>query len=179
MPICTVKYQQVLTVLQLSAPHSSNSGFLYTNPLPASSTLSLTFSLPIRLLAPHLASGKDTLTVSRGPIVYTVESYRNEAIDNLYPHFEGVGIPSSVTFTESREVVRGVEVVMLRTVQNALVVQEAKDSRSYRAITAGSGTRGRTWKDLGEGLTFIPWFARANGGGAGRLRTAFLRADDA
>lgn len=143
---------------------------------PAKSNISLTFSLPVRLLAPHPLTGQDTLTISRGPIVYTAESIDNTGIDSAYPHFEGVGISSSSTFTEQREVIENIPVVMLKMQQPAYILNEVGTTQAFRAVSKDMPAR--SWRKLDEGLTFVPWFARANRGGDGRVRTAFIRADE-
>ncbi|WVR07708.1 hypothetical protein IAU60_004750 [Kwoniella sp. DSM 27419] len=161
--------------VKLSSESSEElSGFLTTH-LPARTTVDLTFDMPVRLLAPHPLSGQDTLTVSRGPIVYTAESVDNAAIDGAYPHFQGIGLSTKTTFDEERAVIEGIPVVMLKADQSAYAVNEINTSSAYRAVT--SKTPARSWKKLDDRLTFVPWFARANRGGAGRVRTAFLRAE--
>ncbi|ORY29330.1 hypothetical protein BCR39DRAFT_559136 [Naematelia encephala] len=150
-------------------------GFLNTS-LPAKSTVSLTFSLPVRLLAPHPKTGQDTLTVSRGPIVYTAESVDNPSLDAQYPHFESLGISSSTTFSEVEETIEGIPVIMLQAEQEALAIREWDTDKAYRVV--GGGKSPRSWVKTGEKVKFVPWFARANRGGVGRLRTAFLRADE-
>ncbi|KAK8861777.1 hypothetical protein IAR55_002600 [Kwoniella newhampshirensis] len=161
--------------VKVSAKSTSETpGFLVIT-LPATSSFSQTFSLPVRLLSPHPLTGQDTLNVTRGPIVYTAESFDNESIDSAHPHFEGVGISSKTTFAENSTVIGGIPVIMLEANEQAYSLNEVKDEQAYSVVT---GNRPRTWTGLGDKIRFTPWFARANRGGAGRVRTAFLRADE-
>lgn len=164
-------------MLQFSiAPTSSESGFSSVN-LPASSSLSLTFDMHVRLLASHPLTKQDTLTVSRGPIVYTAESVDNPEIDSKYPHFEGVGITTTSSFEQTTAVIEDVPVVLLKQNQPVYALNETHSRQAHRVVS--SSKPARTWTQLDGGLVLVPWFARANRGGAGRVRTAFLRADEA
>jgi DUF1680 family protein len=138
----------------------------------------MTFSLPIRLLSPHPQTHQDTLTISRGPIVYTAESIDNTTLDNAHPHFEGVGITSTVQFEEEELEIEGIPMISLKTKGEGVFVLEDVDREGGFAVVQG-GEKVRKWKKVEEGLRFVPWFARANRGGEGRVRTAFLRADEA
>lgn len=135
----------------------------------------MTCDLPVRLLASHPKSGQDTLTVSRGPIIYVAESVDNAEIDTAYPHFESVGLSSDTPFEEVDLEIQGIRVVALRMKHNVQILEQAEASEAFREV--GNGVPARTWKKLDQGLTFVPWFARANRGGAGRVRTSFMRAD--
>ncbi|WWC89637.1 uncharacterized protein L201_004562 [Kwoniella dendrophila CBS 6074] len=154
----------------------SDPGFLSVA-LDHSSTLSQSFDMPVRLLAPHLSTGQDTLTVSRGPIVYTAEAYDNAEIENQHEHFEGVGITSNTAFKENHQVIHGIPVITLHCEQAAFVLNRTELNEPYRSVNQDKPAR--SWKKLDKGLRFVPWFARANRGGKGHLRTAFLRADEA
>jgi hypothetical protein len=57
------------------------------------------------------------------------------------------------------------------------VLNEVTRKGGFVAVSGKS--KARTWKKVGEGLKLVPWFARANRGGEGRVRTAFIRADEA
>ncbi|OCF78892.1 hypothetical protein I204_00836 [Kwoniella mangroviensis CBS 8886] len=144
--------------------------------LPNSSTVTQSFDMPIRLLAPHIATGQDTLTVSRGPIVYTAEAYDNFEIEGEYKHFEGVGITSNTTFEELQETIHGIPVITLQANQPAYALNEVNQEQAYRVVNGDHPSR--SWKRLSKGLKFVPWFARGNRGGVGHLRTGFLRADE-
>ncbi|WRT69314.1 uncharacterized protein IL334_006298 [Kwoniella shivajii] len=147
-------------------------GFLKVK-LSNNSTLSENFDLPIRLLAPHITTGQDTLTVSRGPIIYTAESFDNAEIDEKHRHFEGVGITSDTTFSEKEEVIHGIPVITLQANETAFVLHELANDQAYRIVTKEKPAR--SWKKLEKGIKFVPWFARANRGGAGHVRTSFLK----
>ncbi|WVF71045.1 hypothetical protein IAT40_005842 [Kwoniella sp. CBS 6097] len=147
--------------------------------LGAASTVSVTFDLPIRLIANHPLTTQDTLTVSRGPIVYTAESYDNADLEAKYKHFQGIGIKSSTTFEETPLEIEGIPMIAISTAPGDVwLLEEAYKNQPYRAV--GAKQPARTWTELeGKKLTFVPWFARANRGGAGHVRTSFLRADEA
>jgi DUF1680 family protein len=124
----------------------------------------------VRLLASHPAAG-DTLTVTRGPVVYVAESVDNAALDAVHPHFEGVGLVPDAQFEETEMEIEGVPLVALRCgAGDAAVLEQYADTRPYAPVER------RTWTKV-EPVTFVPWFARANRGGAGRVRTSFLRAE--
>lgn len=167
----SLSFHRIL-IRQVSVPSQTSDGIRRVE-LEARSTLSYTFDMPVRLLAPHADSGQDTLTVTRGPIVYTAESFDNPSIDSKYPHFSGVGILSSARWSESIEMIQDVEMIMLQA-DRSFVWKEATHEGGYRVVSPDGP--GRTWKELDSGLKLVPWFARANRGGAGRVRTAFLRA---
>ncbi|OCF42828.1 hypothetical protein I317_03305 [Kwoniella heveanensis CBS 569] len=147
--------------------------------LDASATVSITFDLPTRLIANHPLTTQDTLTVSRGPIVYTAESYDNSDLESKYKHFQGLGIKSSSSFQETPLEIEGIPMVGLSTAPGDVwLLEEAYKNQPYRAVS--DKRPARTWTRLeGQKLTFVPWFARANRGGAGHVRTSFLRADEA
>jgi len=150
-------------------------GFL-TMTIKPTSTATVNFFLPIRLLSSHPLSGQDTITVSRGPIIYTAESFDNPSLDKTYPHFAGVGLPETATFSEHEMEIEGIPMIGLTTKEKVYALNEVGSKDAFRVV--GSGTKARTWKKLDEGLKFVPWFARANRGGEGRIRTQFKRVDE-
>ncbi|ORX35416.1 hypothetical protein BD324DRAFT_632751 [Kockovaella imperatae] len=127
------------------------------------------FDLPVRLLSSHPRSGQDLITVSRGPITYTAESIDNAGLDNSYHHFEGLGISDKEVFEESLVNILGVNVITLTTKGSAYVLSDFDRASLYEPVSD------RLWSSLGQSITFVPWFARANRGGAGRVRTSFPR----
>ena len=72
--------------------------------------------------------------------------------------------------------IEGIPMIGLATKEKVYALKEMATKEAYRVV--GKGTKARTWKKLDEGLTFVPWFARANRGGKGRLRTQFKRVDE-
>ena len=141
--------------------------------LDATSSLQMTFDMPVRLLASHPLSFTDTLTVQRGPIVYTAESIDNDAVESTYTHFAGVGITESIVFTESKLDIEGIPVVMLQARDGVFGKEQVNAVSAYRPVTKGAPAV--TWKKLEQGLVLVPWFARANRGGQGHVRTSFDR----
>ena len=77
-------------------------------------SVELTFDMPPRLISPHPSTRQDTVTVSRGPIVYSAEDVDNASLEDKYPHFEGLGLVETAQFDEEKVVVGGVEVIALR-----------------------------------------------------------------
>jgi DUF1680 family protein len=75
------------------------SGF-HTVTLPANGKLVVCFDMPIFLESPHEATHKDTLTVIRGPLVYTAESWDNKALIKQSSGFQNLGLPESAVFKE-------------------------------------------------------------------------------
>lgn len=144
-----------------------------TTKVESTGKIEMTFDLPVRLLASHPLTGQDTLTVSRGPIVYTAESYDNADLEKTYTHFEGIGIKSSTTFTTRPLEIESIPLLGLTTTEG-YVMDNLSSRPSYSAVAPKNPAR--KWTSVGE-LTLVPWFARANRGGAGHVRTAFLRAD--
>ena len=138
--------------------------------LPASGRLEQTFDLPVRLLSSHPKTGQDTLTVTRGPIVYTAAGVDNSELDAESPHFAGVGLSERETFAESKEVIRDIEVVMLTADGPAYKRRDLDRTALYELVDGR-----REWERLAQPLRFVPWFARGDRGGSGRVRTLFPR----
>ncbi|KAL7424687.1 hypothetical protein Q5752_000371 [Cryptotrichosporon argae] len=159
------------TGVTLSVPATERDGFLHAR-LPATAAVELAFDMAVRLLAPHPASGQDTLTVTRGPIVYVAESVDNAALDDAHPHFEGLGISPRAQFAQRTTQIAGVDVVLLQSAAGDVLELDNWDGPAYRE------NQGRTWTKRPEEVTWVPWFARANRSGKGRVRTSFLRADE-
>jgi DUF1680 family protein len=139
----------------------------------ATSSLQVTFDMPVRLLASHPLSFTDTLTVQRGPIVYTAESVDNDKVEQAYPHFAGVCLSETAEFAESTLEIEGIPVVMLKTTGEVYAKNQVKEARSFRPISKNSPAV--TWSKVDAGLVLVPWFARANRGGRGHVRTSFER----
>jgi DUF1680 family protein len=135
----------------------------------------MSFSLPVRLLSSNPMTGQDTLTVTRGPITYVAESVDNAVLDKAYPHFAGIGLAESATFDESKLDILGFEVVVLTTKDEVYVVEQVEEKRGYFSI--GAQSPARSWKATGQKLKMVPWFARANRGGAGHVRVSMMRVD--
>ncbi|ORY23683.1 hypothetical protein BCR39DRAFT_472930 [Naematelia encephala] len=138
------------------------------------STLSIAYDMPVRLLSPHPATRQDTLVVSRGPIIYTAESFDNPELDKSHPHFANLGLLETTTFEESETEIGGVPIIALCTRENAYLLRPSDPSTSMRAVD-GKTTKARTWTPLEHKVHFVPFFARANRGEPGRIRTAFQR----
>ena len=137
----------------------------------------MSFDLPVRLLAPHPGTNQDTLTVTRGPIVYVAESVDNADLEGQCTHFEGVGISASAKFHGHPIEIEGVPVISLSTGEDdVLALAQLSSQSAYRRVTNKSPAR--SWKRLYSKLTFVPWFARANRGGAGHIRVAMMRAEE-
>lgn len=160
---------------RLNASSSSLAEGFSTVDLPASSTLTQTFEMPVRLLAPHPCSEQDTLTVSRGPIIYVAEAIDNEEVERAYPHFHGVGLSSSTTFNEEDIDIESFTVLQLSAKEVAYGIEDIHTKEAYRVVNTQKPAR--TWRPLAKGLVFAPWFARGNRGGNGHIRTSMLRVD--
>lgn len=141
---------------------------------PANSSFSMTFDMPVRLLSPHPDTLQDTLTVSRGPIIYVAEGVDNESLERKYTHFEHVGLEQSATFDEEEIEIRGIPMVGVTSRPGALFALEAP-KEAYSVVSGRKPAR--AWRPLEGSLTLVPWFARANRGGSGHVRTSFARAD--
>lgn len=152
--------------------NESTPGFLSVS-LGNHASLSQSLTLPVRLLATHPLTGQDTLSVARGPIVYTAESIDNQALDTAHPHFAGIGLSQAEAFDEIPMSIENIDMIGLQTKGPAFVLEELDRKDLYHPI--GTEQTQRSWTPLKEGLRFVPWFARANRGGAGRVRTAFPR----
>ena len=137
------------------------------------SSLSVSFSMPIRFLSPHPDTHQDTLTLTRGAIVYTAESVDNHDLDERSPHFARVGIKQDANIEEMPMEIHGISMMGLRIKPVYLKQWLGKvDIGSTRAVTDSAV---RSWTPVEHGMTMVPFFARSNRGGAGRLRTAFSR----
>jgi len=143
----------------------------------AEDSVDLTFDLPIRLLGCHPKTNQDTLTVQRGPIIYVAESFDNPSIENKYPHFHGIGMSATATLIEAPITICGIEMVAIKTADSDVyaVEVESEDGAGNRLFPPAGNKGGRSWKMLGEGLTFVPWFARANRDDASHVRVNMIR----
>jgi len=132
-----------------------------------------TMDLPVRLLSSHPLTGQDTLTVTRGPIVYVAEDTDNDHIEATHPHFENLAIAENATL-ETRDLdIRGHQLVGV-TVTSGLHVLGEESNDLWKAV--GNDTSARGWKPIDEKLEYVPWFARANRGGRGHVRVSLQRA---
>jgi DUF1680 family protein len=124
--------------------------------------------MPVRLLASHPRTGRDTLAVSRGPIVYTAESVDNVNLSERHPHFGGLAINTRDTpaIKVVKQYIQGIEIVQLEL--PVWQLEEYEDESLWRE-------RGRTYTMANETLVLVPWFSRGNKGGTGQVRTCFDR----
>ena len=158
----------------ISTPSEPGSNGYHTTSVTASGSIEMTFDLPVHLLSSHPLTGQDTLTVKRGPIVYTAESVDNPQLEKRFPHFEGVGIRSTARFIETELEIEGIPVVSLTTEEGEVYAEEHLGSRpAYSPVNVKNPAR--RWTRQPGALVLVPWFARANRGGAGHVRTSFLR----
>ena len=134
-----------------------------------------TMDLPIRLLASHPLTGQDTLTVSRGPIVYVAEDLDNDAIESSHPHFEGVGLTDKAELEEREVEIQGQSMVAVVAKSGVRALAEDGDDL-YRPVNAS--TPARKWETVDTELVYVPWFARANRGGRGHVRVSMKRASE-
>jgi DUF1680 family protein len=146
-----------------------------TQQLSATGSLSVTFDMPVRLLAPDIATHQTTLAIARGPIVYTAETYDNQNLESRFPHFANVGMLETSTFTDVAMVIEGISMIGLITKEPVYSLDPVgkREVGSLRVVD-GSGAKSRNWVDTEEKLRFVPFFARANRGSPGRLRTMFM-----
>lgn len=152
-------------------------GFLSAK-VEATTTISLSFDLPVRILASHPATGADVLTVTRGPIVYGLESADNQDLGDQFPHFEGLGLLPTATFTPRAVLIHGLHVVQLVGEAGVIAIMDQYHSRRDPFVPVTGETPIRRWTRLRDTApVFVPWFARANRGGAGHFRTSLLRAE--
>lgn len=106
--------------------------------------------------------------------MYVAEAIDNQEIEGQYPHFGGIGLSESTTFTESIISIEGVSIVCLTTSAKDVYADSAvKEEGMYN--TAVGQRRRKAWTCLNSGLVYVPWFARANRGGNGHVRTAMQR----
>ena len=136
----------------------------YRIELKGESSVEIIFDLPIRLFGCHPRTNQDTLTVQRGPIIYVVKSFDNSAIEDKYPHFQGVGLSAKAFLGEVPISIGGIEMVGIKTGESDMyaVVIESKGS-AHDALYPPLGKYGeRSWTLVKKSLTFVPWFARAN-----------------
>lgn len=158
--------------VKVNTATTKSGGFLRMD-VPATASLEQSFSLPVRLLAPHPSSGQDTLTVSRGPLIYGAEAIDNEAIEEAFPHFDGVGLESTTTFAEREIDILGFKVIQLLANEPACGLDDTHTTEAYRVVNRNKPAR--SWKKSDRGLIFTPWFARANRGDCSHIRTSMLR----
>lgn len=162
--------------IQVSQSSSTVHGFLAVD-LEATSSLDMNFELPVQLLASHPLTGQDNLTVRKGPIVYVAETIDNEKLEKAYPHFAGLGIPPNAKITAKNMAIEGLDVTGL-TIRgdDVYAVQQISQETAFGLVTESEPAR--SWKRLDQEITLVPWFARANRGGAGHVRVALLRVDN-
>jgi len=165
------------THIQISEKTTQENGFMVVNLRgEGQCQLEMNFELPIQILASHPLTGQDNLTIRRGPIVYVAESIDNK-LEADYPHFAGLGIKSSSLPRMDMEKI---------TIENLEVMAiTIPDEEVYAAQMIGEAAFGlvgkqgaRKWEKVVGGLKLVPWFARANRGGAGHVRASLLRVDE-
>ncbi|WVQ66279.1 uncharacterized protein L199_004458 [Kwoniella botswanensis] len=140
--------------------------------LPAQSTISITFDMPVRLLAPHSATHQDTIAIARGPIIYTAESYDNSSLEGEYRHFEGIGLLETTTFEEIPMEIGNIPMIGLISHQN-VHAKKLIGRKEIGSMTVISGEK--KWIEKEVKLKLVPFFARSNRDSGGRLRTMFPR----
>jgi DUF1680 family protein len=162
--------------IKVSEPTTPDHDFLAVE-LASKATIDMSFDLPIQLLASHPLTGQDNLTIRRGPIVYVAESIDNESIESTYPHFGGLGIKPTASFTSSEVNVEGLNVVTISVGQgDVFAAQQLGQESAFGLVTKKQPAR--SWKKLDQELKLVPWFARANRGGKGHVRASLLRVED-
>ncbi|KAK8845354.1 hypothetical protein IAR55_006067 [Kwoniella newhampshirensis] len=144
--------------------------------LPARSTISVSFSMPVRLLSPHPATHQDSLAVARGPIVYTAETYDNPQLESRYPHFADIGLHEGTTFDEVPMEIQGIPLIGLVS-HNAVysLRHDGKTEIGSMRVVNGSSLKAKRWVEEEDRLRLVPFFARSNRGPPGRIRTMFNR----
>lgn len=163
--------------IQVSHSTKPDHGFLSISLDDATASVDMSFDLPVQLLSSHPLTGQDNLTVRRGPIVYVAESIDNEQIEKEYPHFAGIGIPVDAKFASAKTTIEGLEVMGISVDANDVyATQQVGQEAAFGLVTGKKPAR--SWKHLGQELKLVPWFARANRGGAGHVRVALLRVDN-
>ena len=162
--------------LTISAASTMENGF-YRIELEGESSVGIIFDLPIRLLGCHPRTNQDTLTIQRGPIIYVVESFDNSAIEDKYPHFQGVGLSAKAFLEEVPITIGGIEMVAIKTGESDVYAVDIESKGSaHEALYPPLGKYGeRSWKPVNKALTFVPWFARANRDDSSHVRVGLLR----
>lgn len=148
----------------------------YTISLAAISELDVDFEMPIFLESPHPDTHKDTLTVLRGPLAYTAESWDNQTLLNRSSGFHNLGLPETATFEQVSVEIGGHQMLSLVTADVYTLKREGLDDvGSAKIITGQPGSRARAWDKASECLTLIPFFSRCNRQNSQQLRTSFQR----
>lgn len=162
--------------IQVSQSTTPDHGFLAVE-LDAQSSVEMRFDLPVQLLASHPLTGQDNLTVRKGPIVYVAETIDNQQLEKEYPHFAGLGIPSTANLKPEDMTIEGLGVTgLVIDASDVYAVQQLGQDSAFGLVTAKKPAR--SWKRLNQEIKLVPWFARANRGGAGHVRVALLRVDE-
>jgi DUF1680 family protein len=158
---------------------SPKTGF-HTVHLPSTARLVITFDMPVHLESPHPATHKDTLTVLRGPLVYTAESWDNAPLLKQAGGFHHIGLPETASFEVIPIDIAGHKMLSLATHDLRILVpgEAGNDIGSARIVTGKKGGRARTWRTAEQPLTLIPFFARCNRKNEQQLRTSFLRVSE-
>ncbi|SMY29319.1 unnamed protein product [Zymoseptoria tritici ST99CH_1A5] len=152
----------------------------HTVHLPANSKMIIEFDMPVMLESPHPATQQDTLTVLRGPLVYTAESWDNASLLQHARGFHNIGLPETATFETVPISIGGHEMISLVTHNARMLVSRegADDIGSTKIVTGQPGARARTWMSARQPLRLIPFFARCNRKNSQQLRTSFTRVAD-
>ncbi|BEJ01652.1 hypothetical protein CcaverHIS631_0603340 [Cutaneotrichosporon cavernicola] len=110
-----VPSQEYAADIKCFIPAEAEDGFLRAS-APGKVDVAFSFTMPVRLVAPQLATWQaGNAAVTRGPIVYVAESVDNAALDEAHPHFEGVGLYPTASFTEKQIEIEGVSIIALAT----------------------------------------------------------------
>jgi DUF1680 family protein len=157
----------------ISAPAN---GFANWHPR-ATDTLVIDFDMDVFLESPDPATHKDTLTVLRGPLVYTAESWDNAALLKDAGGFQHVGLPETAAFETVPVEIAGHQMLSLVTRDARILAprEGADDIGSAKVVTGQRGARARAWRPARRPLRLIPFFARCNRKNSQELRTSFSR----
>ncbi|KAI0472662.1 glycoside hydrolase family 127 protein [Xylariaceae sp. FL0804] len=129
-----------------------------------------------RYISPHPYTNQHTLSLARGPLIYSVED-----VDNAWEHdhFRNVGISSRSGVSEHDEVMgKGPEEGYIGLRTRGWVRSIGSDwsrSSTTPGLQRGGGAHApQTDATVGVELRFIPYYLRANRSGRGHMRVGLL-----
>lgn len=139
-----------------SAEGQIRSGYLYIADLKDTS-IELNFSLKPRKVYAHPKTGKDEVSIARGPLIYCLEDVDNSAVN-----LDEVALVDTDLKEANSKSIAGLDGVVTITA----IAKQLENSRNTNLYNQ------HPWEfaDTKQEVTAIPYFLRANRGGEGAMR---------
>ncbi|KAK4626203.1 Non-reducing end beta-L-arabinofuranosidase [Fulvia fulva] len=136
-------------------------------------TLSIPFKA--RWVAPHPSTEQSTITLARGPVIYCVEDYDNNWVND---HFRGLTIDHNAALHEEKttDATTGDSYVSLILKDGARNIS-AGQIPAYPSVGVEDLRSAIQQAEKIECLHFVPYYFRGNRGGKGHMRVGLKRSE--